>query len=1445
MSESNNQLQNILDDILDDKNTNLTPDNLKKGVTCLGIKGRYNGIDTSDATVTTNDILQGKTAYKDGQKITGTMPNVGNKEIVSNINSEKNITINGYVGKITSPSIKSIIDTNSKTKFVSAECAGNDNGKTLTATIETTIGCRVYAIVVAQHPITVSKKWELFQSIVTSPSNGEMWYQTMYVYTKIADGVSESFSVSQEESSPLYITMTSFDSSESTFVKWSKSNVVSKESSFYIEGGVSPNDYVLVTQIQDKVTEDEEKNQTISANNVTLEGVENIRYITANSTLPKLTLFKIGGKTNSSAMVKFEAPTEYAIIVLRFNTALRAENIRANIKIMDIIGTLSENQISKIKYFTSINEMKASTDNKDGDYAAVIDDNNEFIGVYKYENEQWKKQTVDTDDATAAITDIVSGKTAYVKGEKITGTVPVVSGTVEDIIPANDIGKADNYIYGYAKPAGRSDMKTKMYRAASSINVMLHQRDVATVAGLTSDMLKKDVNILGVVGNYEGIKTNDATAVASDIIKGKTAYVKGEKITGTVDSLNSLNMGAAKNAYVPADDLTSLVLNTTITERGILGQDVNYQVKANGAQVTNAIGLSPTILKKGINILGMEGTFDSNPEAYNSKFETAGKTSGLTPLNMLVAVDKIDTSAVINAANIFSMCTSLKSLPEMDLNNATSMQYMCYNCKNLLTMPNIAIPNVTNATQSFSGCNNLSKINLTNTEKLQNASWMFSGCSNISALPNINYGNILDKTSMFSSTGLNGTVDLSVFTPNNLSTQYIFSNSVFYNCQNISKLSNYNASTNKALMVNGFASGCKNLITVENFNLINIRHMGGMFYNCSNLKGFNNCHFEFVPNTVGYYSENLGYATMAFANCYNLTNVPDGIFNNLRIKDGTRMFENCHSLVFPNDLIIHSYNGYSSSYYGMFSGCSQIKSMNLAFSQFYQPNVPMGSLFSNCANLQTVNIINATNINSMSEAFRNSSNLKSINFTNCIFRDNIGIWYSFSGTGITSINNISGVNYSNKTNIEGAFCNCHNLKDIGNGELSFNKANVANYLFANCENITNISQNQVNLMNVGCCTNAFEGTGITNFCDWNLPKANYCYGMFANCMNLKNFSNITMPLLIQATYMFKGCSNLETFSNFNLYNAYNCMYMFENCSNLKTVSDLNGQNISASSFMFANCPNLRQVSNMSFGKVGGYSSSSMFSNCQNLTLINISFPSMYYSGGLFAGVEDIQDLSGFNAPNLTSAYQMFINTSGTINTDKLNMPKVTNIMNLFVSSPNLQKVTNLNCPNATYASYVFWGCTNLKQVGNINTPNLTGLSYCFYNCYNLESIGNFACDKMNSGTDSFFPIVNNNMPYFNKLNNIGGFINLGKGYTYKSSYNNNYTVNLLRMPNLSGISVQNIVSNLYNLATTFNTSSPVYYQYVNLYDTQYQNLTDAQINTAKSKGWVFKITNTI
>ncbi len=117
---------------------------------------------------------------------------------------------------------------------------------------------------------------------------------------------------------------------------------------------------------------------------------------------------------------------------------------------------------------------------------------------------------VDTSDATAEAGDLVNGKTAYVNGVKVTGTM--TSKDAETYTPTT----ADQTISASQYLAGDQTIK-------GDVN-------------LVAENIKSGITIFGVEGTHTGsggVDTSDATATSADILSGKTAYVNGAKITGS------------------------------------------------------------------------------------------------------------------------------------------------------------------------------------------------------------------------------------------------------------------------------------------------------------------------------------------------------------------------------------------------------------------------------------------------------------------------------------------------------------------------------------------------------------------------------------------------------------------------------------------------------------------------------------------------------------------------------------------------------------------------------------------------------------------------------------------------------------------------------------------------------------------------------------------------
>ena len=139
--------------------------------------------------------------------------------------------------------------------------------------------------------------------------------------------------------------------------------------------------------------------------------------------------------------------------------------------------------------------------------------------------------SADTSDATAVASDVSAGVTFYGADGKRTGTMPDVTASESGnivTIPAGRIRTEQKVIVGTAKGAQTYTPRTSDQTIAAGA-YLTGKQTIKGDANLTAANIRTGVSIF----NVEGTFTADADATASDIASGKTAYVKGEKVTGT------------------------------------------------------------------------------------------------------------------------------------------------------------------------------------------------------------------------------------------------------------------------------------------------------------------------------------------------------------------------------------------------------------------------------------------------------------------------------------------------------------------------------------------------------------------------------------------------------------------------------------------------------------------------------------------------------------------------------------------------------------------------------------------------------------------------------------------------------------------------------------------------------------------------------------------------
>jgi hypothetical protein len=256
----------------------------------------------------------------------------------------------------------------------------------------------------------------------------------------------------------------------------------------------------------------------------------------------------------------------------------------------------------------------------------------------------------DTSDATATADLIIDGFTAYANGEKLTGTIRDLNN--------GDINLSTVNIYpGGANTEIQCPLEDTEYtncRITNGSNVWVRftNEKLAEAIDLTADKIVKGDTVLGIEGTAEtGTDTSDATATAEDIVEGKTAYVNGEKLEGLIKDCR-MQMLTTYTTGVEYDETfntffihfsTKNPSDDSDTGLVVMGSSTFTSIPLAASVIANQIGLTADVIKKGVTVLGIEGTYEGGEDDTNVFTEEEAEVAN-TNLNDVLGIEDDEIS---------------------------------------------------------------------------------------------------------------------------------------------------------------------------------------------------------------------------------------------------------------------------------------------------------------------------------------------------------------------------------------------------------------------------------------------------------------------------------------------------------------------------------------------------------------------------------------------------------------------------------------------------------------------------------------------------------------------------------------------------------------------------------------------------------------------------------
>lgn len=742
-------LKTNLEQILQEKQTKIIPENIKKNVEIFGITGTLEAeINTSDATATSNDILYPKTAYVDDEKIVGNITTTPLQSSLVVVNEQKSITAtNNNILDYFKLEEEEYVISSSSTNRMSSIIVQNSVIQNTINISNIKSGC----VLLSARFFDLNIAGEIGLLVMLQNGSGKVFFGAIALNINSLQ-ITNTYIYETEESIGNYaaygnIVYNKIKDAFAMMIKWTngqdriyiiqcdKNNIQQISKHTNSTGSVNSINYLMNGCWSDDGTK-----LLVRCNGGNSSRRKYHCYLLCyNSNLTSSTLIRAEFGAESYVTSPYQFLNDDYLIngnnqIYKINTS----NISLQTTVSNININNKNNQLDMILilnncfylYFSVTNgkvyvykydESFNFTFEKEIDwsvnptyctyshllYCPYIADNivkyselNKITEVYTSTNSpdfaSLHRNDIDyfnTSDADILSTDVLSGKIGYGETGKITGTMPnngelnYTPNTTQQTIPA-----------GYTSGG-----------------------TVAGDSNLIPENIKKDVQIFDITGTYEEEGGDDISNYINTQPSGggtiRALIIK----TPEIDMINMTNLSYA---FESCSNLTSVSLKNT------------NNAKTMTAMFRYCSALPEIINLNTSNVTSMEEMFYNcnslvNVSLLNSNKVTTTKYmfKGCTALK---SVAMTNTNTLITTSYMFGNCKQLENVPLLDMSNVKNMDYMFEYCSSLTEIPNINTTNVKNMCGAFSYCSSLTTIPQLNMNKVTNLSITFENCSSLS-----------------------------------------------------------------------------------------------------------------------------------------------------------------------------------------------------------------------------------------------------------------------------------------------------------------------------------------------------------------------------------------------------------------------------------------------------------------------------------------------------------------------------------------------------------------------------------------------------------------------------------------------------------------------------------------------------------------------------------------